>query len=134
MNRGKALLKAHLPIALCVLMCALAMLWVFHWLGKLNDSVIYGTVLGCTGALCNLFLLQLPLQYIGEEAAPKMMQTCRILRLVILLCVCYFGLNSSLFSAPAVIIPLTFPPIGALFLNKLAPLITFVKSNYFTKE
>ncbi len=60
-----------LLLPLCVLVCGGAMIGVFRLLGKLDDSVLYGTALGCGICILNLFLLRFTMNRAAAATSPQ---------------------------------------------------------------
>ncbi len=119
----KATLKAHLPLALCVLLCSLAMFGVMTSLGLPRQPVLYGSLLGTAVSLLCLFFLQFALQQaqrLPEEDAGALLRHTGLGRLIILFGVACFGATSPEFYSLSVVLPFIFPRLAAAFLNKAA--------------
>ena len=119
-----------LLLPLCVLVCGGAMIGVFRLLGKLDDSVLYGTALGCGVCILNLFLLRFAMNRAAAAASPQAAQQivkASVPPRLLLICVAfYLGFTLPVFIA--VVVPFAFPRLSALLLQGVAPSFRFLRN------
>lgn len=85
-----------LLLPLCVLVCGGAMIGVFRLLGKLDDSVLYGAVLGCGVCILNLFLLRFAMNRAAAAASPQAAQQiakASVPPRLLLICVAFYQIG-----------------------------------------
>ena len=125
--------KLHpLLLPICVLVCGGAMIGVFRLLGKLDNTVLYGTALGCGACILNLLLLRFAMTRAAAATSPEAAQQiakASVPPRLLLICVpFYLGFTLPVFNPIAVVVPFIFPRLSALLLQGVAPSFRFLRN------
>lgn len=119
-------LKETCYIAGFVLVFSAVMQLIFALLGSWSFSVLWGNLLGGTGAVLNFFLMGLTIQQAlgqSEEDAKTKMKLSQKLRMLLLVIVCAIGAAAPCFDLVAVLVPQLFPRIAVMLRPVLDKLI-----------
>lgn len=121
MKIQEAVKKETIHIALGTgILCAVMMV-IFVLLGKFDEKVLFGTLLGGIFAVLNFFLLGITIQKAtkieNEGRAKAMIQFSYSVRMLVTLGIGVVGFAVPVFNWVAVICPLLFPRITIFFMN-----------------
>lgn len=121
MKIQEAVKKETIHIAFgTILLCAVMMV-IFVLLGKFDEKVLFGTLLGGTFAVLNFFLLGITIQratYIENHGRAKaMIQFSYSMRMLATMGIGLIGFMVPAFNWVAVLCPLLFPRITIFFMN-----------------
>lgn len=105
-------------IAGWVLLLSAVMELVFLLTGHMDYTVPLGNLLGGVAAILNFFLMGWTIQRavgLDEKAAAAKLKLSQLLRMLMLVVLCFVGIALNCFHTVAVIVPLFFPRIGVAF-------------------
>lgn len=121
MKIQEAIKKETIHIAMGTLILSAVMVVIFILLGKFDEKVLFGTLLGGTFAVLNFFLLGITIQKAtkieNEGRAKATMQFSYSMRMLATLGIGIIGFMVPVFNWVAAIFPLLFPRITIFIMN-----------------